>query len=497
MRVILKNVFSNWAGFIVHTAIAFYLSPFLIHSLGKEVYGLWVLVGSLTGYMGVLDMGVRSAIVKYTSSYFAQKDYKELSNIANNSITLFSIFACIILTVVAILFFFLEDIFQIRPDMLRTSQIVFVIMGVNLALTFPLNVFGGMISGLQRYEITNGLSIVFSILKLVLLIIFINQGYGIIALALITVGLTQIKYLIFFVVVKKLIPEYSFKFLHYNKEAAKKILSFSFQTFLLVISEMAVYYSDSIIIGAFLALSTVTFYVVAWTLLDYLRKIVNRIAFVLMPAASEMDARKKDDHIKNLYKQSTKYSLLIMIPILSVLIIMGDSFLVLWLGEEFRKSYMVLLILGAGEIFALMQSIANQMLVGLGRHNLINKHKISLAVLKIGLSIFLLNYFDILGVAMGTTIPTLAITIFILIPISMREFHFTLGSFLNEVIKTPLIFFVCSLLALFVLDNILLVNTWILFIGITIAFSIVYAGFMYTVLPVQIKSKINSFIKKK
>jgi len=495
MKVILKNVVSNWAGFLVHTAIAFYLSPFLIHSLGKEVYGLWILVGSLTGYMGVLDMGVRSAIVKYTSAYFAKKDFKELSNVVNNSITLFSLFSGVILTVVAILFFFLEELFVIEPDMLTTSKIVFIIMGINLALVFPLNVFGGMISGLQRYEITNGLSIVFSIIKLVLLIIFINKGYGIVALALITVGLDQLKHLIFFFVIKKLIPEYKFHFMAYNKEASKKILKFSFQTFLIVISEMAIYYSDSIIIGAFLALSTVTFYVVAWTLLDYLRKIVNKIAFVLMPAASEMEAHKKDDHIKSLYAQSTKYSLLILIPILSVLIIMGDSFLVLWLGEEFRKSYMVLLILGAGEIFSLMQSIANQMLVGLGRHKLIAKHKIYMAILKIGLSILLLHYFDILGVALGTTIPTLVITIFVLVPISLKEFHFTLGSFLNDVIKIPVIFFISALGILFLIDNIILVNTWILFIGITIVFSLVYLIFMYSVLPVKIKSKITSFIK--
>jgi len=495
MKVILKNVVSNWAGFLVHTAIAFYLSPFLIHSLGKEVYGLWILVGSLTGYMGVLDMGVRSAIVKYTSAYFAKKDFKELSNVVNNSITLFSLFSGVILTVVAILFFFLEELFVIEPDMLTTSKIVFIIMGINLALVFPLNVFGGMISGLQRYEITNGLSIVFSIIKLVLLIIFINKGYGIVALALITVGLDQLKHLIFFFVIKKLIPEYKFHFMAYNKEASKKILKFSFQTFLIVISEMAIYYSDSIIIGAFLALSTVTFYVVAWTLLDYLRKIVNKIAFVLMPAASEMEAHNKDDHIKSLYAQSTKYSLLILIPILSVLIIMGDSFLVLWLGEEFRKSYMVLLILGAGEIFSLMQSIANQMLVGLGRHKLIAKHKIYMAILKIGLSILLLHYFDILGVALGTTIPTLVITIFVLVPISLKEFHFTLGSFLNDVIKIPVIFFISALGILFLIDNIILVNTWILFIGITIVFSLVYLIFMYSVLPVKIKSKITSFIK--
>jgi hypothetical protein len=33
------------------------MSPFIVHHLGTSAYGMWVLVGSLTGYLGLLNLG--------------------------------------------------------------------------------------------------------------------------------------------------------------------------------------------------------------------------------------------------------------------------------------------------------------------------------------------------------------------------------------------------------------------------------------------------------
>jgi len=62
--VLIRNIFSNWASVAINLAVAFLLSPFLVHSLGDSAYGLWVLVLSVTGYMGLLDTGLRVSIVK-------------------------------------------------------------------------------------------------------------------------------------------------------------------------------------------------------------------------------------------------------------------------------------------------------------------------------------------------------------------------------------------------------------------------------------------------
>ena len=59
MRVILRNIFSNWTGYLITILVGFFLAPFVLHHLGNTGYGVWTLVLSLTGYFGLLDLGIR------------------------------------------------------------------------------------------------------------------------------------------------------------------------------------------------------------------------------------------------------------------------------------------------------------------------------------------------------------------------------------------------------------------------------------------------------
>ena len=69
LRTLLRNILSNWAGFLVEACVAFYLSPFVIHTLGDTSYGIWILLTSLTGYFGLLNLGLRPAINKYVAEF--------------------------------------------------------------------------------------------------------------------------------------------------------------------------------------------------------------------------------------------------------------------------------------------------------------------------------------------------------------------------------------------------------------------------------------------
>ena len=69
-----RNISSNLAGFLVSAVVALLLSPFIIRTLGDVKYGLWTLLISLTGYYGILDLGVRSAVGHYVTRYWAKND---------------------------------------------------------------------------------------------------------------------------------------------------------------------------------------------------------------------------------------------------------------------------------------------------------------------------------------------------------------------------------------------------------------------------------------
>ena len=45
-----KNVVASWASLFTHLAVGLLLSPYILHRLGDEAFGVWVLVFSLTGY---------------------------------------------------------------------------------------------------------------------------------------------------------------------------------------------------------------------------------------------------------------------------------------------------------------------------------------------------------------------------------------------------------------------------------------------------------------
>jgi len=69
------------------------LSPYVIHHLGDERYGIWVLVFSLVDYYGLVDFGFRSAVVKYAAHFRATGEMDRLETLISTGLAYFSIAA--------------------------------------------------------------------------------------------------------------------------------------------------------------------------------------------------------------------------------------------------------------------------------------------------------------------------------------------------------------------------------------------------------------------
>ena len=107
-----------------------------------------------------LELGYGGALVKFVAQYRAQRDAaraqrdrqhavlrlrgaRRWSPTASSSAVAFN----------------LEHLFNITPEQAQTGKWVLLIIGVNVALNFPFSVYGGVISGFQRYDINNTLAV--------------------------------------------------------------------------------------------------------------------------------------------------------------------------------------------------------------------------------------------------------------------------------------------------------------------------------------------------
>ena len=63
--------------------LIFFVMPFVINHLGKEIYGVLAIIMTINSYFTISEFGVPGAIVKYISEYIAKKDDIKIKVFAN------------------------------------------------------------------------------------------------------------------------------------------------------------------------------------------------------------------------------------------------------------------------------------------------------------------------------------------------------------------------------------------------------------------------------
>src|SRR5690554_197791 len=121
----------------VKLAITFIMTPVFVHNLGKYDYGLWVMIGAVIGYMGILDLGLRPAISRYAAKHLAEQDEVALQSVYVSAFAFMTIVG-----VLLFLFFFLWGIWfsgSLSPagNSSQKYTLFLIIIGAYLFISFP------------------------------------------------------------------------------------------------------------------------------------------------------------------------------------------------------------------------------------------------------------------------------------------------------------------------------------------------------------------------
>jgi O-antigen/teichoic acid export membrane protein len=113
-----------------------------------------------------------------------------------------------------------------------------------------------------------------------------------------------------------------------------------------------------------------------------------------------------------LYKNGTRATLAVSLPILITLIVRGPSFIGLWMGPQYsHSSGTVLVILCTALLFSFANRTAGSIAFGIEMHKTIAIWAIGEGVANLALSIILVHWYGIYGVAIGTLVPSLIVHI--------------------------------------------------------------------------------------
>ena len=403
---ILFNSGSNILVLFVKLAITFVMAPVLVRNLGNFDYGLWEILGGVLGYMGMLDLGVKSAISKYTATYNAEKNVEKLKQ------TYFSAFIMLGLIAVFLSAFFVVWSLNFASSIGEGSAneryvLVGLILAVQFLFQFPGYVAEGTLEGLQKYHFKNAITLVNSIIGSVILFNFITPENGIVLVALVNAVGLSLKFVVYFFLVyyvtKKTLSPFR---VYFSGGSCKELLVFGSKSLVQGITNRVETATDSIVIGFVLGPAAVPFYSIPANLVGYIRTIVWSATHVMMPVFSDLLAKKEYNKVNELYLNGSRIVIALVLVLAIGIIAFGSEFISIWMGPEYGKnSNLLILILVLFSAMPLLNPFANRLLMASNEHSIIVKWAPISALVNIALSIPLCYSMGIIGVAIGSLIP--------------------------------------------------------------------------------------------
>jgi O-antigen/teichoic acid export membrane protein len=405
-RRLARSVVANWVGFAAQVAAAFFVSPVLVHGLGDRRYGLWSLVESVLGYLMLFDLGVAASVVRYVARFEAARDQRALDRVVSASLGVFAAAGAAVLGGTLLLAFPAFAWLGVPADLAGEGRWMLVLLGANLAVGLPMNVFACALDGLGRYPAKSAVRTTILVIRSVLLLVLLRLGGGLVGVAVLVSACTLVEHLAMAVAVFRYLPRLRVSPRLVDRPTLRALRGYSFDALMALLAGRVSFQTDALVINAFLLPQSITLFAVAARLTEYAKDSVRVATAVLTPAVSALEARGDGAAIRAVFLDSTRYVLWLILPVQLGLLLLGRSFLGLWLGPQYAvESYPTLVILTLPLSLALSQSVAVRILYGTGRLRRYAYGTLAEAAANLLLSVLLVRPFGIEGVALGTAIP--------------------------------------------------------------------------------------------
>ncbi|MGL6225978.1 MAG: lipopolysaccharide biosynthesis protein [Thermoguttaceae bacterium] len=430
--------------------VSLFMTPFLLSNIGVRQMGMWEVVGSITGFYGLLDFGITSAVGRYITVSFTKKDIPGCNSFASIGYYIFTVVG----VVAAILSFGIAGgmyaAYHSSMEDVNVLCIVTMILGINFMVDFPLRVFSGIISGCLRSDLDQVRGLIFRILGAALTFTIVFCGGKIILMACGTVLLSLLNMGYYYLLAKKVFPPLQLSRQNIRREDFKPLFAYSTVTFWAQITDVLRFRISSLIIAAFLSLDMVAHYAIAGRLVGYFQNVMGCCTTWLTSWFTRLHAN--DDHATILAHLKFSYRITIILSnfIAFGLLFWSIPFITRWVGPQFLDCYNALVFLTLGMTFSMWQSPSTRALFATANHHYLASVNTVDAIVNVTTTLLLVKHYGMTGVAMGNFIAMFLCRVLILPPLVIRLFGFRPWEYWNTILQSGLRSCLCLILPYYI-----------------------------------------------
>lgn len=453
-------------------------TPWMIAEIGQASYGLYMLSISLVS-MFALDFGLEAAVSRFLSKYYALGDRDGAAKFLGVAFKLFLGIAGLIACVLIGVYVMIETIYaSLSPAEVETLKVLYIMVGFYIVVLFPTKPFNGIFVANERFVVLNWFNLSEKVLTVLMMVGALLLGFGLYALVFVNaiVGLAIIvgKGLYLF---KK--TDTVVEWLYQSGAMYRDIFSFSSWTTIIALAQRFILNITPTILGAVAGSASIALFSIGMVIEGYVWTIASAIGSLFLPKVTRMTTNNRHDALEDLLIRVGRIQLFIVGLIIVGFMTMGQEFIQLWVGDAFKTSYMIALLLIVPGFITLTQEIAYTTLIAVNQIKFRAFASLIVATVSVTLSLILSPQYGAVGAAVAILIGNVVGTVIFMNIVYMKVLKLNMWRFFLAChVKTAPAFFFLAIVGV-LMQTYFPVDSLFAFLLKALVMGALYAAFLW------------------
>ena len=344
--------------------------PLTVHYLGKEQFGLWMVVSSLVVWMQLADFGIGNGLTNAVAEAYGRDDQNTASGLIATAFVAASGIAVFGLLTVYLLSLWLPwDVVLNLPrgELVHLASRCFFAAGVVFVVNIPFSLAGRVLIAYQRGYIANIVQIVSALVALVGLLTAIWLEFDIVWLVWFISSGPLVGNLLAWSILLKVLPWLRFRRKNITGRGMQRISKSSVPLFLFQIGALLVNQLVNIVIALVGSLKMVADYNITLKIYVFIFAVGISLSTPFYPAIREAYEKHEVNWAFKALKRVLFVRLGVLLPAGICLLFIGDEIIRIWIREplESRFGFMGWFVFLSSLLFAAVSSTLSEVLISL------------------------------------------------------------------------------------------------------------------------------------
>jgi O-antigen/teichoic acid export membrane protein len=283
------------------------------------------------------------------------------------------------------------------------------ILGVTTGLGFMASLIGAIVTAHEFYLVSSLAATAVLLLRAGLTVVFLVRGAGLVGVAWANLIATAVELSVNYVVCRTAIKGLELRVFHIRWNAMRELMIYGSITMVIFVADTLRTQIDSTVIGKMVGFDGVALYGIVASLYGQIIGFAIAGLAVLTPRFAHLDGKGNDEELKALFIKSLHYSALLGFTICTVALVWGGNFIRLWVGSGFDRSIPILWVLAPVWITDMAQIPSVSIMYAVNKHRYYAVACVAEGVMKLVLTLVLVEKYGIMGAAWATAITMVAI----------------------------------------------------------------------------------------